>query len=84
MRVKCLEKGINYVLYIPLCDIYEVAGKCKLDIFESALGITPEEALIIALLKLERREFLSKKCFTKCETHSSRAARQSAGDGGRK
>jgi len=62
-----LEKGINYVLYIPPCDIYEVAGKCGLDIFDSALDITPEEAQIIALLKLKRREFLSKKCFTKME-----------------
>jgi len=42
-----------------------VAGKCGLDIFDSALDITPEEAQIIALLKLERREFLSEKCFTK-------------------
>ena len=67
MRVECLEKGINYVLYIPPCDIYEVAGKCGLDIFDSALDITPGEAQIIALLKLERREFLSKKCFTKIE-----------------
>ena len=70
MRVECLEKGINYVLYIPPCDIYEVAGKCGLDIFDSALDITPEEAQIIALLKLERRKFLSKKCFAKMEEAS--------------
>ena len=65
MRVECLEKGINYVLYIPPCDIYEVAGKCGLDIFDSALDITREEAQIIDLLKLERREFLNEKYFTK-------------------
>ena len=67
MRIETTERGITYTLFVPPCDIYEVAGKCGLDIFDSALDITPEEAQIIALLKLKRREFLSKKCFTKSE-----------------
>ena len=68
MRVECLEKGINYVLYIPPCDIYEVAKKCGLEVFNAATDITPEEQTIIALLKMERREFLDEKCFTKRES----------------
>ena len=67
MKITTFERGIKYTLFIPPCDIYEVAGKCGLDIFDSALDIAPEEAQIIALLKLERRDFLSEKCFAKIE-----------------
>ena len=67
MRIETIEKGIRYTLFIPPCDIQEVAKKCGLEVFEAATDKTPEEETMIALLKLERRDFLQEKCFSKME-----------------
>ena len=67
MKIKIIEKKIEYILFIPPCDIQEVAEKCGFEVFDAATNKTPEEESMIALLKLERREFLETKCFTKME-----------------
>lgn len=67
MKLEVLEKGIIYTLFIPPCDIKEVAEKCGMDIFDEAMDKTFEDKMQIYLLKLERRDFLDTKCFTKME-----------------
>ncbi len=67
MRIETIEKGIKYTLFVPPCDLQEVAEKCGLEVFEAATDKTQEEETMIALLKLERRNFLQEECFTKME-----------------
>ena len=67
MKIETYEKGSKYTLFIPPNSIKEVAEKCGIDVFDAAIDITPEDEVQIALLKLERRDFLNEKCFTKME-----------------
>ena len=67
MKFEVLEKGVLYTLYAPPNDIGKIVEMCGFECLDAALDKTPEDEQAIALLKMERRDYMETHCFTKME-----------------